>query len=195
MPELNAMFSAGTAGKLRRCFFAALPDREACGQLLAWQQALHAALGPVMGMPVQPVDLHLTLAFLGDLDGAAVQPLLRAWPASGLAARLPALEFTGLQRWGDRQSVWVAEFAAEPVWTEVQQALSTLLLRQGIHAAHATFCPHVTLGRGKRSAASPGRDVPAFKWPAASLRFDRLAMMARAGGEQTARYRVVHCFD
>lgn len=185
------MFSADESGVLRRCFIAALPDAPAREHLLAWQRALRDALGPAFGQPTQPVDLHLTLVFLGDLDRATAEALLSAWPSAGPDARLPALDFVGLRRWGGRQSVWVAEFEAEPLWTDVHQAWSALMLRHGIGAGDTTFRPHVTLGRGKLAAGSSKTDAPTFKWPATSLRFDRLAMMARAHGEEAARYRVV----
>ncbi len=58
-----------------RLFFALWPDEAVRAQLAHWARELHAVCG---GRPTRPENLHVTLAFLGNVEDARVAEVERA---------------------------------------------------------------------------------------------------------------------
>jgi RNA 2',3'-cyclic 3'-phosphodiesterase len=116
--------------------------------------ALHGALGPLRERPL-PVRwtaadaLHLTMKFLGDIEGAEVAPLEAA--LRGVAAGHAPLElriggfgaFPSLRRAG---TLWVG-IAADPPLMALQRDLEFALSRLGYAREQKPFRPHITVAR------------------------------------------------
>ncbi|MGE4335885.1 MAG: RNA 2',3'-cyclic phosphodiesterase, partial [Pigmentiphaga sp.] len=119
-----------------RCFVALAPDT-------ATRQRLQAL--PRMGRarPVLPEDLHLTLAFLGDLDAARAQALASALPP--LAAAMPPLQADGLALWPtpQRARVIVASYVAVPEVVVMHEQVAALGVELGITAEARRYRPHI----------------------------------------------------
>jgi RNA 2',3'-cyclic 3'-phosphodiesterase len=117
---------------------------------------LHGALGPLRERPLPvrwmaPDALHLTLKFLGEIDGAEVPPLEAA--LADVAARHERLAlriggfgaFPSLRR---ANVLWVG-VAAEPALMALQRDMELVLSRLGYVREQKPFRPHVTVARAR----------------------------------------------
>lgn len=116
--------------------------------------ALDPRLPGLRWLPAQ--SLHLTLAFLGDVETPAGESLMEALHA--LDAEPFDLTLEGLTRFGGRgRPVIVAANASEPppelffLHTSVQ----VIVRSTGLRTDSRPFRPHVTLGRGKSCQTGP----------------------------------------
>lgn len=118
---------------------------------LAIPPSLHPALmleQALLPLPrrVDPADLHLTLAFLGDQP----EPVLRDLDNALQRLRAPAFDLclAGLGHFGgDRPRQVYAGVADCPPLMTLEARLSRLAQAQGLCVPHRRFVPHVTLGR------------------------------------------------
>jgi 2'-5' RNA ligase len=105
------------------------------------------ARGGVIGARwLDPVDYHITLRFVGDVDARLARDV-----AETLAQiRRPAanVRFEGLSWFGaDRPRAIVARVKADPVLTDLQAEQERRLRRVGVPPETRKFTPHVTLAR------------------------------------------------
>ena len=128
-----------------RLFFASWPPAGVAEALARWAQAARRDCG---GRVTRADRIHLTLAFLGEVDPEEAR-------ATAAAVRLPACAFSIEQAryWAHNQIVWVG-----PAHTPA--GLSALAGALGEERGYAA---HVTLVRKARPAALP--PVPALEWP------------------------------
>lgn len=123
--------------------FIAIPMPEAVlPGLTALQEPLRA------GRPVPEENLHLTLAFLGETDRAALEALheeLETIAFAPFELRLAGLDIFG----GAQPTVLFIRGQGEGL-KELQQAVMRAVRRAGIELPRARFTPHVTLARFNR---------------------------------------------
>lgn len=141
-----------------RLFLALWPDDAVRGCLAraqaAWTWPQRAARVPLE-------RLHLTLHFLGEVDGRA---------AGRLAASLPPLTSPLALRL-DRPVLWpqgiaVLEPSSVPAGlASLHAELAALLRGQGLPVEARPFRPHVTLARHAQGAMPPGKSPP-VEWRA-----------------------------
>ena len=141
----------GDSGGRRRLFVAVeLPARA--------QEALAASMGQLRGLTpagvrwVNPAGIHLTLKFLGEVDGGLVEPLLGA-----LREAAAGMDKAAFPLHLDRLGVFPNRREPRVIWAGVGGDLETLAEAQGRveNAAAAlgfakerrAFRPHLTLGR------------------------------------------------
>lgn len=122
---------------------------------------------------VEPADYHVTLRFLGDVDGATARDLFEALaedrPRAPIWVGLDALASFG----GDRPRAVFARVTANPDLLDLQAAHERAARRAGLAPETRRFTPHVTLAR-LRGVSSV--DVGAYI--AAHGRFSPLAFTA-----------------
>jgi RNA 2',3'-cyclic 3'-phosphodiesterase len=178
----NAESSApatGTGAKRLRLFFALWPDDRARAKLTAYARATHERTG---GRIMRPEGLHITLAFLGDVDAARLDALR---DIAGSVAVQPfdwTLDEAGY--WNHNRIVWVGA-------TAVPVQLGTLVadLRAALKTADFVFdakpfVPHTTLIR----KGAPPRELPALApipW-----HVTRFVLVRSVLGEQGSRYEI-----
>lgn len=108
---------------------------------------------------VEPADYHITLRFMGDVDGAAARDLVsllaESRPRAPLAVTLDGLASFG----GGRPRAVFAQVAASRDLAELQAEQERLARRAGLDPETRKFTPHVTLARLRD--ASP-QDVGAY---------------------------------
>jgi 2'-5' RNA ligase len=121
--------------------FAAIPLPEALQERLA-------AVAQMLPLPrrLPPENLHLTLAFLGEVPEPIVEEAHYAFEA------IVAPPFRIIPRGvghfgGDRPRVVYAGFAPEPALDRLQAKVETAARRAGVPVDGRRFVPHVTLGR------------------------------------------------
>lgn len=162
-----------------RVFFALWPD-EKVHQALA---GLAMEIGPLaQGKAVRTDNLHITLAFIGEVAQLEVERLAE------LAAAVPCEEFAmSLDRigyWRHRGIVWLGcRQVPEPLDRLVEQ-LKRALGRRGYSVDRRKFSPHITLAR--RAARRPRIKFAPISWPV-----QRFCLMKSVLSPQGSRYTVM----
>ena len=131
--------------------------------LAGWQAQLAAAASAAAW--VSPDHLHLTLAFLGDVNDRDVFAVCRA--AQTAVKSLPRFEIAVAGVGGfpnDRRpkTLWAGVRDGAESVIALQAALADRLEADGFYRReHRPFAPHITLGRLKADGDAP------FAWPPA----------------------------
>ena len=165
-----------TEGAAHRLFYALWPPAAPRAEL---GRAFGAALAAAGGRKVPAENLHLTLAFLGNVPAAEVGRLT----AIGAGLALPPGEVV-LDRldWWPRARVLVAAARDAPAaLVELQAELTRQLKDGGFGVDCAVFRPHVTLAR-KVAAPPPTGGAARVAWPLAALAL--IASIPAAGGSR-----------
>ncbi len=115
----------------------------------------HAVDGLCYGLPgarwTAEDQLHLTLAFIGDVDPASFEEIRRdlgAVRGPALSLRLKGLGVFPPR--GRPQVLWVGVEAGEPLYV-LQKRVERTLARAGIAPEYRRYSPHVTLTRLKET--------------------------------------------
>ena len=129
-------------GSRVRSFFALVPDEGVRGQFI---ELARDVARRSRGRAITGDHIHLTLAFLGDVDAAAL-PVL-----TGIGDRLPhtgaLLEFGELGAWRASGVAWIAPSAVPNVLVALHAALRDALIDAGFALDARPFRPHITLAR------------------------------------------------
>jgi 2'-5' RNA ligase len=168
---------------LPRLFFALWPDEAARERLAALAKRLAITGG---GRPVPAANLHLTLAFLGDVADDRVENARKV--ASGLRGRSfqLVLDRTGTFR---RAGVgWAGPTRIPPSLAGLQSALDGALRAAGFVLEERAFAVHLTLAR------KLDRPVPAMAIePGVAWRVERFVLVESA--RESGRYTEVAAWE
>lgn len=161
-----------------RLFFALWPAPPVRAALAA----AAAALDLDGGRPVAHANLHLTLAFLGEVAPATAAALC----AEDAITEVPpfALAIDAAGWWRTNGAAWLAPRLVPPDLTRLQLALCAQLAARGMTLEARAFAPHVTVARGVRTAPPP-RAATVVRWRVADYVLARSD--TAAGG---ARYTI-----
>lgn len=103
---------------------------------------------------IAPSDLHVTLRFLGDVDGTVAEELHAllpgARPRAAFAVTLDALASFG----GDKPRAIIATIQPDGPLVELQAEHERIAREAGAEPERRKFTPHVTLGRLRREASA-----------------------------------------
>lgn len=147
-----------TGVETQRLFFALWPDAVARDRL----QALGEHIPRSQGKPV-PVDkLHLTLAFLGAVDGETRRCAEGVADGIGVPPFRLALDWLG--HFPRPRVVWVGTNTPPPALLALVEGLAEGLERCGIPREHRPFRAHLTLARKVRRFSGTGTVEP-VTWP------------------------------
>lgn len=141
----------------RRLFFAlTLPD-VLQQQVIRWRAD---AFTPEAGRPVAAANLHLTLAFLGDVTAQKETALKK------LAGRISQPGFSmvldDLGHWPRPGVVWLGTRRAPRGLLQLAELLRSQAARSGCYQSPMPFHPHITLLRDARHAVPI--PPPGFRW-------------------------------
>jgi 2'-5' RNA ligase len=128
-----------------RLFFALWPSEEVRVQLGRWSRELHSLCG---GHRMAPQNLHLTLAFLGEVEAARVADVGRA--ADEVAVRRDSLALDWPGYWRHNRIVWAGTSSVPAGIGKLAQSLREALARHEIGFDPKPFATHVTLLRNAR---------------------------------------------
>jgi 2'-5' RNA ligase len=163
-----------------RLFFALWPPAETARALAEWARQ---AAGEARGKPVRADQIHLTLAFLGDADGARAIDAARR--VRGEAFELP---IDIARYWKHNQIVWAGPESVPAALAQLVKDLQFELYRAEFILERRPFAAHVTLVRKAReSRALPS--LPTTSWPVSEMLLMQ-SQLARAGStyEISARF-------
>lgn len=174
--ERDETVIAGT----QRVFFALWPDEEVRASLALAARRMHRVLH---GRRTRDESLHLTLAFIGEIDIESCERL-RALPAEVLTSRFRLT----LDRWDcwPRNGIgWAGPTVIPVQLRDLSKNLEAWLRVSGFEAGRSKFTPHVTLLRDAQFAAMPGPLTP-IEWRVEDLVLVRSELLP-----QGAHYKVV----
>ena len=161
-------------------FFALWPSAVAAAELDKASRGLHEICG---GRLTRAETIHLTLAFLGEVEHDRVDDLLEL--AGQVRARAFSLNLTRFGWWPHNRIVWAA-----PVEVPAELALLVDDLRQrmgcaGVRFDAKPFVPHITLLRKANCKKNP---LPSgeVEW-----RVEDFVLVRSTLGESGAAYEVV----
>ena len=146
-----------------RLFFAVPFGEETLDRLCAAQELLRARANRGRFSPRE--NLHLTLAFLGELPPSRLDALDRA---------VKSIPFPPFEAKFDRLgcfrrpggSIWWAGLRPTPQLLAIQRSLSDALQREGFSLEDRRFVPHVTLARQVEPDHLFPDGVPALRFSA-----------------------------
>lgn len=165
----------------RRLFFALTLPEEIRQDIIRWR-AEH--FPPEAGRPVVAANLHLTLAFLGEVSEQKEQ-VLRT-----LAGRISQPEFTvnlnDAGQWPRPGVVWIGCRQAPRGLLQLAGLLRSQAARNGCHQTSQPFHPHITLLRGAtRPVTLPPAD---FSW---SVNMDHFSLYQSLFENGRTRYQTL----
>jgi 2'-5' RNA ligase len=163
-----------------RLFFALWPDEAVREQLARWSRELRAVCG---GRPTRPENLHVTLAFLGNVEDARVAEVERAAGEVRPCAVSLVLDQPGY--WKHNRIAWAGASAVPEGLEAFAAELRGALTRSGIgFDAKKGFVSHATLLRDARQPKALPRFEP-IEW-----KLDGFALVQSVTLPQGSRYEV-----
>lgn len=164
-----------------RCFVAAWPGDATRREL----ERLLATLKPQVAhaRPMQPRNLHLTLAFIGDMESVGATALARAIESLAIEPFDWALDTLG---WFPRARVAWAGGAGNEALDAAVSAVRAHLDAQCVGYDRKPFVAHVTLFRDVRTFGCSGPLPEPLPW-----RTERVALYAAARDDRGPLYRAL----
>jgi 2'-5' RNA ligase len=163
-----------------RLFFALWPDEAVRNELERWSRELRAVCG---GRPTRPENLHVTLAFLGDVDNARVAEVERAAAEVRPCAVSLVLDQPGY--WKHNRIAWAGASVVPEGLEAFVAELRSALMRSGVaFDAKKGFVSHVTLLRDAREPKALPRLEP-IEW-----KLDGFALVQSVTLPRGSRYEV-----
>lgn len=160
-----------------RLFFALWPDRSTQD---AWERGLAPYLAPLGGRRVPAANLHLTLAFLGEVRGDRMSGLLRL--GDDLPRTPLALRFDHLEYWKKPGLVCLRSTDTPSALERLVGQLCTGLQMEGLPVEKRHFKPHVTLARDVPVSMASLPVWPVLEWQVPALALVR-SRLRPAGSE------------
>lgn len=170
------------SGRRAAYFFALWPDRATRRRLASAAARLPLGDGGVV-YRIRPERLHLTLAWLGEIDSVRVDAARRA--ADEVQAKPFLLRLDRLGHFSGPNALWLGADKLSAPLARLKAALDRELLGYGLPVAAEPFVPHVTVQRNVRSPVGSRAEV--IDWPVTEF---VLLRSARSGGRADG-YRVV----
>lgn len=164
-----------------RLFFALWPPREAAEALHAWALEARRATG---GRATRAESIHLTLAFLGEIEERRL-PELRSLSAGGERHVLPIEQ---ARHWARNRIVWAGPKEIPDRLRALAGNLAARLAERKFATEARPFAAHVTLIRKTRGPGEMPK-LPEVDWPVREY----LLVRSRLSSEES-RYEVMGRF-
>lgn len=161
-----------------RVFFALVPDAatQALLGVLARDVALRAG-----GRPIVNANIHLTLAFVGEVDPDRIDLLREIVIALPREAFVLTLDCVGTFR--RAEIAWIAPSHAPAPLLELQSHLAAALAKDDFRIEERPFHAHITLARRCTRNIARARAIP-LEW-----RVGRISLLASIAGNGGVCYR------
>jgi 2'-5' RNA ligase len=165
----------------RRLFFALELPEETQQQIIQWRAT---QFPEDAGRPVAAANLHLTLAFLGDISAEKQKAL------SQLAGRIRQSGFTltldDAGQWLRSNVVWIGPRHASLGLIQLANMLRAQAARSGCYQSPQPFHPHITLYRNTPRAVSIPQ--PNFRW---QYKVDEFVLYESVFKQRRTRYQAL----
>lgn len=167
----------------QRLFLALWPDDEVRQALVALQHELKRR--GIRARATRAENLHLTLAFFGDMTAAESAQLIAN--LDGISASAPLLNLDHLGHWRRNRVLYLASDEDEPVLNELVQTLRSQLKSLSLADRLNKFRPHITLFRGLGVAPNNWLDIQCIPWRASQLVLVRSTLTPQGAEYQMVR--------
>jgi 2'-5' RNA ligase len=178
----NAVEAAAAKLERLRLFFAAWPAEPTAAVLHAWAARAQAEVG---GRVIPVANIHLTLAFLGDVPAVGLAQAVGA--AQRVAGEVHALPVDEARYWPRSRIVWVGPKKTPAPLAALAADLADKLREAGFALDERPFAAHVTLIRNARLRGLP--PLPAVEWP-----ISEFALVRSTPAEAGSKYEIVERF-
>ncbi len=161
-----------------RLFFAVWPPHRTAERLAHWAAQAQKSTG---GRLTRAESIHLTLAFLGEVEEEKVAAAVRA--ARRTQGERHALPIEEGRLWAHNRIVWVGPREMPAALGSIAERLRALLAAEGFNLERRPFAAHITL---IRKARSEGRlpPLPAVEWPVDEFVLVRSLLSSRGSSYQ-----------
>lgn len=159
----------------------------------------HLALlgGGVPGARWEPEEkLHLTLRFIGEIDGGTAKDVTEALATVRFPAFTLVLRGCGhFPPRGQPRTIWIGVQDARPL-QELHAKIDRVLTREGLEPDRRKFAPHVTLARLRNA---PERKVAEFEayhnlFVSQPIDVEAFSLMSSVRNDRGSKYRVERIF-
>lgn len=157
-----------------RLFFALWPPAQAARSLHAWAAKAARESG---GRVTRAETIHLTLAFLGDVEQSRI-PSLKSIGRAGFG-KAHTLPIEQARWWAHNRIVWVGPNDVPPALAALAAELKSNLSQAGFELEARAFAAHVTLIRKAREPRELP-PLPALEWPVSEFALVR-SVLSREG--------------
>lgn len=164
-----------------RLFYALWPDATLANALAGWAEQARPATG---GRIMRTESLHLTLAFLGNIDIESAEELIEAPPVHRLQPGTLTLDQYGV--FHRQRILWAGPSRIPDALQAAHDGLWLWLSGYGVQPPAQPFRPHVTLLRDADPAKAPETGPEPLTW-----HYDRMVLVASESRQDGSRYRVV----
>ena len=141
-----------------RLFFALWPDQATRNALHRLTRSVALSAG---GRPVPARNLHLTLAFLGNVPAAELDAIAGA--AGRIVPARAALRLDRLGYWPGSRVLWLGPSQPPAAVDQLARDLRAAMTELGVYRVRGSFRPHVTLAR-KVMQAPAGTGISTIRW-------------------------------
>ena len=174
-----------------RCFVATGIDHHLGLALLEQRDRAMELMAAARPRAIPAANLHLTLAFLGEIAETRLPNLKDCLGRVAAAAHPGRVQFDQAHCFPDpRSRVFAVTGPAEPAVELLQATMRDNLAASGFLVAHERFRPHITLARLKHSF------VPAPAWPVnLSLDVSSFALYQSESRNGDMHYRLLHRWE
>jgi 2'-5' RNA ligase len=160
-----------------RLFFGLQPSRQESLDIAAWRDRVF----PPLDRPVPVANLHITLAFLGNVAEEKLELLGQAVddiPTSPFSVILDELGY-----WSKPRILWLGTETTPGALKELVRHIKRAGRSAGIPIEKRKYQPHVTLARNCKTPPPASVEPPAFK-----IEFDRFLLFESVNVKGGVRY-------
>lgn len=165
----------------RRLFFGLELTRPRPQEIVRWRAEHFAA---DIGYPVAAANLHLTLAFLGEISARKQAALMAQADRITQSAFTLTLDDAG--HWPRSRVIWLGMRQPPRGLLQLASLLRAQAARSGCAPQTGVYHPHITLYH--QAVADVRLPAPGFRWQQPVSKF---ALFAAEGGAGGTRYRVL----
>ena len=167
-----------TKARTLRVFFALVPDSATQASLGVLARDVAVRTG---GRAIVDPNIHLTLAFVGEIDIDRIDVLREMVDALPREAFVLMLDCVGTFR--HSEIAWIAPSQVPATLSELQSRIVAALAKDDFRIEERPFHAHVTLARHCRRNIAKARSIP-IEW-----RVGRIALLASIAGNGGVCYR------
>ena len=174
-----------------RVFFALWPPVALAEQLA---ETARAAAGQFGGRPTRQETIHLTLAFLGEVDASRLPEIVRV--ARHIEGPDFDLQIDHLAFWAHKRLLWAGCSAVPPALRQLVEALQRNLAQAGYppdSGGHG-FTPHLSLVRRVPVASAPPAVYPLATLTMPDWPCRRFVLVRSQGSNLGSDYRIIDEF-
>ncbi|MEM7256602.1 MAG: RNA 2',3'-cyclic phosphodiesterase [Pseudomonadota bacterium] len=163
-----------------RAFLSLFPDPQNALAIEQWA----ASCWPNIQRRVPAQNLHITLAFLGNIDQSVAADISDMIAEKSLVAAF-SMTFDQVGYWPQPQVLWLGAQNPTPPVNELAEGCRSIANRAGISVKGRQFEPHITLARKPSQPPQAPLLDPSF-----TIEFDTLCLCESFLDKRGARYQV-----